>query len=84
MIEEDIMLTPEQQATVGQAINGIRDAMNDYTRMTCISFVQRTNQRDYVRFFPGNGYDMQAMTTKYIQLIITPVCIAAASLSLEE
>ncbi len=40
----------------GQAVSAIRAAMDDYTRMTCISFRQRTMaDSDYVRFFAGSG-----------------------------
>lgn len=38
------------------AIDAIEAAMNAYEEQTCISFQERTNQEDYVRFFSGNGY----------------------------
>lgn len=39
-----------------RAIEAIQDAMDVYEVQTCISFQERSNQEDYVRFFSGNGY----------------------------
>lgn len=30
--------------------------MDTYVEQTCITFEERTNQEDYVRFFSGEGY----------------------------
>lgn len=38
------------------ARTAIQNAMNEYTRESCIRFRQRTTESDYVRFFTGNGY----------------------------
>lgn len=37
------------------ARQAIQQAINDYATQTCVRFVQRTNERDYVRFFRGSG-----------------------------
>ncbi len=37
------------------AVNAIRMAMEAYETETCISFVERTNEADYVSFFAGQG-----------------------------
>ena len=39
-----------------QARTAIQDAIDEYKARTCVNFVQRTTQADYVRFFRGNGY----------------------------
>ncbi len=36
-------------------MNAIRSAMDTYESQTCISFIERTNEEDYVRFFSGQG-----------------------------
>lgn len=45
------------------AIEAIEDAMDAYEDQTCISFQERTNQEDYVRFFSGNGYVLSSPKT---------------------
>ena len=37
------------------AIGAIQEAMNRYTQKTCIQFIERTNEEDYIRFYRGNG-----------------------------
>jgi len=36
----------------------IAQAIQTYEQNSCISFVQRTNEVDYVRFFKGRGYGL--------------------------
>ncbi|CAH3027830.1 unnamed protein product, partial [Porites evermanni] len=38
-----------------QGIQAINDAISDYHKYTCVKFVARTTQRNYVRFFQGTG-----------------------------
>lgn len=38
-----------------RARSAIQSAISAYTQQTCIRFVPRTNERDYARFFAGNG-----------------------------
>ena len=42
-------------AAASSHVAAIRDAMDVYTRETCVRFVRRTNQRDYVMFYRGDG-----------------------------
>lgn len=89
----DIILTPEQQATLealanendpsspqlavvrserslwsegrvpyvldsslsSSAVQAIQQAISDYSRQTCIRFVPRRSEADYVRFYRGSG-----------------------------
>lgn len=37
------------------AQRAIQDAVNEYATRTCVRFVPRTNERDYVRFYRGSG-----------------------------
>ena len=37
------------------AREAIQEAMDAYMDLTCISFEERTDQADYVRFFSGDG-----------------------------
>lgn len=37
------------------ARQAIQQAINDYARQTCIRFVPRGNEADYVRFYRGSG-----------------------------
>lgn len=39
-----------------RTLNAIAQAMNEYRQRTCIRFVERTTQSDYVRFYKGTGY----------------------------
>ena len=34
----------------------IQQAINEYANSTCVRFVPRNSERDYVRFFSGSGY----------------------------
>ena len=38
-----------------RARDAILAAVDDYRRLSCVNFIPRTNERDYVRFFRGNG-----------------------------
>ena len=38
-------------------VNAINEAMQEYENLTCIRFVQRTNQADYINFVKGIGYE---------------------------
>ena len=38
-----------------RARNAIQAAIDDYKTYSCVNFVARTTERDYVRFFRGNG-----------------------------
>lgn len=40
---------------IGQAKTAINDAIDTYRTQTCIEFIPRTNEADYVRFFRGSG-----------------------------
>ena len=53
-------------SSAAQAINAINAAINTYAQQTCIQFVQRTNQPDYVRFFPGGGYVRRMKFCRYM------------------
>ena len=37
------------------ALDAIYSAMEAYNSQTCISFQEKQNEEDYVRFFSGNG-----------------------------
>lgn len=37
------------------AVNAIRSAIKDYETNTCIRFVQRTSQSDYIQFLKDRG-----------------------------
>ncbi len=37
------------------ARRAIQQAVNEYAMRTCVRFVPRTNERDYVRFYRGSG-----------------------------
>lgn len=41
--------------SANEARNNIEKAVQHYSQNTCIRWVPRTNQKDYVRFFKGNG-----------------------------
>lgn len=47
------ILDPGISSTVGPAI--LTNAMFTYKKESCIRFVPRTNEQDYVRIFPGQG-----------------------------
>lgn len=49
------------------ATNAIQDAMDAYMEQTCITFEERTNQQDYVRFYRGNGYKLSACVLYHVQ-----------------
>ena len=36
-------------------MNAIRAAMSEFEEKTCIQFVKRTSQSDYIRFIKDNG-----------------------------
>ncbi len=38
-----------------RARTAITNAMNEYKRRTCIQFVERTTQKDYINFIQGSG-----------------------------
>ena len=38
------------------ARRAIQEAINEYATRTCVRFVPRNSERDYVRFFSGSGY----------------------------
>lgn len=40
---------------LGQARIAITNAVAEYASETCVRFIERTNQVDYVRIFPGSG-----------------------------
>ncbi len=38
-----------------RARTAITNAINEYKRRTCIRFVERTSQKDYIYFIQGSG-----------------------------
>lgn len=40
----------------GPSEKAIESAMKEWEEKTCIRFVPRTNEKDYVEFFDGSGY----------------------------
>lgn len=43
-----------------RGIDAIREAISDYHQFTCLKFVPRTTQKNYVRFTQGQGYVVTA------------------------
>ena len=41
--------------TEQQGIQAINDAISDYHNYTCVKFVARTTEKNYVRFIQGTG-----------------------------
>ena len=46
---------PSLTSPLGSAVTAIMAAIADYQSKTCITFVQRTHQTDYIRFIEGRG-----------------------------
>ena len=37
------------------AVYAVLQAIKDYERLTCLHFVKRTTEQDYIFFYPANG-----------------------------
>ena len=54
-----------------EALNAIQAAMNEWESKTCIRFVKRTSQRDYLWLFRQQGWEMRLMASSILFVILS-------------